>query len=88
VNRQPPGYAVITDNYGGVTEADTYHCCHCQRLIHVRPGSGTQRGYCMNCNAITCGQPWCVECRPFMRKIEEMENRHRLRMVMERGYDR
>jgi len=86
---QNPGYATITDEYGKVTEADTYHCVHCQMLLHIRPGSGVERGFCVHCEGITCGKPECNNrCVPFMQKIEAMENRHRLHKAMERGYDR
>jgi len=82
------GYAVITDPYGGVQESSTFNCCHCQYLVHVHLGSGTQRGYCFLCDAPTCGKPRCNDnCAPFMKRIEAQENRYRLHKAIERGCD-
>jgi len=82
------GYALITDPYTPLVESSTFNCCHCQYLVHVHLGSGTKRGYCFLCNAATCGKPSCnKDCYPFMKKIEEAENRHRLHKALERGYD-
>ena len=83
------GYALITDPYGGVKESSTFKCVHCQFLVHVHFGSGIERGYCFLCDAPTCGKPRCNDgCYPFMKRIEEAENRHRLHKAMERGFDR
>lgn len=73
------GYAVIHTDWGEIEEHDTFTCPHCNGVQIVRPGSGTQRGYCGLCDAPTCGKESCVECVPFKKKIEVMENRYRLR---------
>jgi len=40
-------------------EGDTIQCCHCGMHWIFKPGSGRVRGYCLLCNAITCGHPRC-----------------------------
>jgi hypothetical protein len=79
---RPQGYAVLTGPEGTV-ERDTYQCCHCQRIVPVRPGGGKTRGFCLMCNLPHCGGPACRACVPFERKLEEMENRSRFRKAME-----
>ena len=79
------GYAIITDDWGATQEMDTFTCCHCNGIQFIRPGSGTQRGYCYNCNHPTCGRERCLNCVPFERMIEEMEARGRLRQAIERA---
>lgn len=81
------GYAIITDPFFPVAESKTYSCCHCQYTVHVHFGSGKKRGYCPMCNAPTCGGPRCVECVPFMKKIEAMENKARLHRIIQTGVD-
>lgn len=75
-------------------EWHTITCCHCNRVFVVIPGSGAIRGYCPSCDASTCGNPRCQwnptavrGCTPYEKKIEAMENRHRLHKAMERGCD-
>ena len=79
------GYATITNDWGDIKEADTFNCCHCSSIQFIRPGSGTQRGYCYNCNHPTCGKERCLNCVPFERMIEEVEARGRLRQAMDRA---
>ena len=73
------GYAVSTTPEGSIEEHDTFTCPHCNGVQIVRPGSGTKRGYCQLCDSPTCGKKNCLECVPFLKKIEIMENRYRLR---------
>ena len=79
------GYGILTGSSAEIEELDTFTCCHCNGVQFIRPGSGTQRGYCFNCNQPTCGKERCLNCIPFERKMEEMENRHRLRKAMDRA---
>ena len=79
------GYAIITNDWGATQEMDTFTCSHCNGIQFIRPGSGTQRGYCYNCNHPTCGKERCLNCVPFERMIEEMEGRSRLRQAMDRA---
>lgn len=72
-----PGYAqVVTD--GKVTmESDTFTCVHCNRIVHVHIGSGTERGFCFNCGGPHCGEKRgtknCWECVPFEARLEYWE---------------
>jgi len=84
---QKLGQAIIYTEWGDLKETDTFNCCHCQITVHVHFGSGKKRGYCPMCNAPTCGEKHCLECVPFMKKIEESENRHRLRKTLDKGYN-
>lgn len=78
-SRQPTGYATISGPSGELAEADTATCAHCQFVIHIKPGSGIQRGWCRMCDEIVCGKKGCIErCTPFERKLEEWEGRRRL----------
>lgn len=54
--------------------ADTKQCCHCGGHFKSVPGSGKTRGYCMNCNHITCGKPECNPCYPFEKKMDDLES--------------
>ena len=78
------GYAITTGVWGEVEEYDTFTCPHCNGVCFIRPGSGTQRGYCFRCNLPTCGKERCMSCIPFERKMEEMEARSRLRRALDR----
>ena len=72
------GYAAITSPDKPAVERNSYLCCHCQRMVIVKPGSGRVRSWCYNCGAGTCGARECVErCIPFEAKLEAMEGRRR-----------
>ena len=79
------GYIIISGEWGEVQEHDTFTCPHCNGVQVIRPGSGTQRGYCHLCTAPTCGKERCLECVPFERMMEEMEARGRLRQALDRA---
>jgi hypothetical protein len=90
---KPLGYAIIQDEWGVITEADTYSCCHCQQVVHIPIGPGIkesvnatkQRALCRCCYSPTCGLKECMEnCTPFMKMIEASERREMLRWAMER----
>jgi hypothetical protein len=49
---------------------ETRQCCHCGRHWLYRPGSGTRRGFCMQCTGLTCGDPKCDPCVPYEARIE------------------
>lgn len=67
--RSPSGYIIIE----GQEVAHTIQCCHCNRHFVSVKGSGTIRGRCLRCNAITCGDPGCDVCIPWEKKLEAME---------------
>ena len=92
--RNPGGYAVIispdpgTANFdrhrneqlpAGTFEADTFTCCHCNRVIHVKPRAPMDEfgSMCRNCMKMVC--PRCADgpCVPFEKKIEAEERRGR-----------
>lgn len=66
-----------------LAEGETLSCAHCGKTWHVKPGSGTHRGWCFKCNAPTCGSRACQTCLPWERQMEIMEQRHRLWQEME-----
>ena len=89
--RNPGGYAVLTtpetakvsfDRFrceeigAGVTERDTFACCHCNRIIHVKPMAPMDEfgSMCRNCMKMVC--PTCADgpCKPFEKRLEEMEH--------------
>lgn len=93
--RNPGGYAVIVDPEGGQVrfdrfrceqvgagthEADTFTCCHCSIVIHVKPMAkiGEFGAMCRNCMKMMC--PACANgpCVPFLKKLEEAEKRDRV----------
>lgn len=53
--------------------ADTLQCVHCGAHWIVQPGSGIQRGWCLNCRGPECGAQDCYTCVPFERWLEQME---------------
>ena len=90
--RRPGGYATIVSPDGGRTEfdrfrcedvraglheADTFTCCHCNRIIHVKPFAPMDEfgSMCRQCMKMTC--PTCASgpCIPFEKKLEEVEKR-------------
>lgn len=74
------GYATITYSKG-VKEFDTCTCCHCGRVWVTRStekGQGDPGGWCRLCMKPVC--PTCAgkECKPFLRKLDEYEQRQKL----------
>lgn len=39
--RRPHGYALIVDPDAPVVEYDTVVCCHCNKIVFVKPGSAS-----------------------------------------------
>ena len=74
--RKPNGQVFITPEFGAVVERDTVCCVHCRKHWIVEPGSGRQRGWCMNCNGPTCGAETCAKrCVPYEKMIEQIEQK-------------
>jgi hypothetical protein len=69
---RPQGYLCISDPEAGNFESDTYTCRHCQRIVWRR-GDG---GFCRTCDSMICNKCVGKDCVPFMKKIEEMEERY------------
>jgi hypothetical protein len=93
--RNPGGYAVIVSpephrvNYdkwrcedvsAGMVEVDTFTCCHCNRVMHVKPRAPMDEfgSMCRNCMKMVC--PTCADgaCIPFEKKLEQVEHRDRM----------
>lgn len=96
--RRPGGYAVIVSpdvqrvNFDGFRyeeigagryEADTFSCAHCNRVIHVPARSQGDEYFCRNCMARICSPCADHPCIPFMKKIEQAEERDRIRRMYE-----
>lgn len=73
--------AVLID---GVQVASTMQCCHCNGHFEYRKGSGTQRGFCLNCMKITCGHVNCHECKPYEKQMELLERQERQLIIVGR----
>ena len=90
--RRPQGYAQIVSPDGatvnfdririeripsGVYEADTFSCCHCNRVVHVpvKAPMDNVGSMCRNCMKMVC--PTCAEgpCVPFEKKLEAVEKK-------------
>lgn len=90
--RKPGGYAQIVspaetivhfDKFrcekisAGMSEMDTFSCCHCGNIVHVKPMVPMDEfgSMCRNCMQMVC--PACADgpCIPFEKKLDEMEKR-------------
>lgn len=56
---KPNGYIRFMDRTGKSVEGETRQCVHCQRMWIYSPGSGTERGWCLNCGGFICAQSDC-----------------------------
>lgn len=91
--RNPGGYATVVspsptklhlDGFrceeigAGVYEADTFTCVHCNRVVHVKARTQGDEYFCRNCMARIC--PPCADhpCAPFLKKLEQAEERDRV----------
>lgn len=94
--RRPGGYALLVQpepskvNFDGFRcesietlhyETDTFTCCHCNRVMHVKPRAPMDEfgSMCRNCMKMVC--PTCANgpCVPFEKKLMEMEERNYIR---------
>ena len=77
--RKPGGSALWTHPDGTTTECDTFSCVHCNKVVFVKSKSDLG-GFCIQCFRHICGP--CADigtCTPLLKKIEECEDRDRLR---------
>lgn len=74
---------VLDPDQNRIFEGDLRQCVHCQMVWVFRPGSGTDRGFCMKCQGHTCGKDVCFECYPAEQRIEDIEREGRLVTVGE-----
>ena len=66
---------------------DCLQCCHCAMHFFVSPGSGKKRGYCMGCDAVTCGQTKCGPCIHWKKKLELIESGKASKSILSTGKD-
>lgn len=90
--RHPAGFIYKGVDLGSdkVDEFSTVMCVHCHMHWSVQPGSGRQRGFCMQCLGPTCGKPQCIPCVPFEKLMEAVESGRQLdralaRLASQRG---
>lgn len=73
------GYASISSP-DGLTEADTFSCSHCNRVVHVKAKAdpASLGGLCKNCMGLICQTCVGGGCDPFEKKLERAEHRDRV----------
>lgn len=88
---RPKGYAQIFDPEAPLFERDTASCCHCGKVIFVKPGTVCTTYLIQQpdfswkeepgASCFRCAAPVCLECydlgvcTPLERMLEEMEGR-------------
>lgn len=77
---RPEGGYLVTTGPHGITEASTFTCGHCQKIVMVRAKERPEDigGLCYVCDRMIC--PHCVGqgCRPFEKDLEAQEARGRM----------
>ena len=69
IGHKPSGYITRGTLYGK-KEFETRQCVHCQRTWVYQPGSKNQRGFCLKCYGVLCGNPVCLkECMPYEKRF-------------------
>jgi len=84
--RRAGGYRIITEPGKAPIENDTFTCNHCNGIVVVPPGTVaiTVGATCLACMKQIC-EPCAkvmdrtLKCRPFEKRLEEMESRARFR---------
>lgn len=79
---RPGGYGQLIDPVNGVSEHDTFTCCHCNKVVMVKPKASMEEfgGFCTLCFKPTCPRCEAVgTCTPFEKKLEEAEAKARFR---------
>ncbi len=95
--RRPQGYATIFEPSSNI-EYDTITCKHCQRIVRVKPGTGStvyllfddqghvteeMGAFCRHCMAPVCLPCDDVgRCIPWEKQMECMEAKDRLRRAV------
>ena len=62
----------------GIEVAHTLQCCHGGEHFVSIKGSGIRRGFCRNCQMVTCGKPECDPCVPWEEKLNLGEGAKKL----------
>lgn len=55
--------------------ASLVQCCHCAAHFEIVRGSGRIRGFCLQCNKVTCGKESCNICLPIEVRLDFQEGR-------------
>lgn len=75
---RPGGQAEWTSPEGGTVGCDTFTCCHCNKVVFVKPraAASDMGGWCANCAGAVC--PHCAgkNCTPFEKRLEAYEQKH------------
>lgn len=76
--RNPQGYMIWNDPSlpGGIKEADSAQCAHCNRHFIVPPKAAPSEcgGWCRMCYQPVCNRTECnAECIPFEKKLDAYE---------------
>jgi hypothetical protein len=71
-------YFSTGDGQGHKIEGEQRQCVHCQFLWDYRPGSGDERGWCLNCGGYLCGRMQCLsEQRKYIEYMRVHYNKTR-----------
>lgn len=77
--RKPGGYGVYIggDLRGGKREVDTFTCAHTNRIVTVQPMCRPEDvgGMCKVCGGMICKEEVGKGCRPFEKRLQEVEQR-------------
>lgn len=75
MSKREAGTIIISDPGSDkpLLEVATLQCCHCGGHWVPRPGSGMERGFCMNCNGPVCGRDCAGSCIPVEQMLENIE---------------
>lgn len=71
---KPNGHFFTSNEHGGRVERETHQCVHCQAMWEYKPGSGIERGFCMNCHGFVCGGAQCFAQQKWL--IDMMQQRY------------
>lgn len=74
------GYLMIDNRLagGGLSEAATSTCSHCQRIIVLNPDRTRERGFCHRCSHYICDQCSAVQhltlrCVPIAKVFDQLQ---------------
>lgn len=57
----------------GTFEIDTFSCCHCNSVVHVKARDRADEYFCRNCMARICSPCADHPCMPLLKKFEQIE---------------
>jgi hypothetical protein len=76
---KPGGYAFTFGPNGVQQELDTFTCCHCNSVVHIKPkcNPADLGGQCRLCDKPICPRCLGKGCTPFEKRLEQVEARDR-----------